>query len=63
MNRIKIVQLNINSIRNKFDVLVPAVVRNKIDSSLPEAKFEIDGFTTLYRVDRDCHGRRGVYCI
>ena len=28
MNRIKIGQLNINSIRNKFDLLVLAVVRN-----------------------------------
>ena len=28
MNRIKFGQLNINSIRNKFDLLVPAVVRN-----------------------------------
>ena len=27
MNRIKIGQLNINSIGNKFDLLVPAVVR------------------------------------
>ena len=65
MNRIKIGQLNINSIRNKFDLLVPAVVKNldillitetKIDNSFPEAQFEIDGFTTRYRVDRDCHG-------
>ena len=65
MNKIKIGQLNINSITNKFDLLIPAVVRNfyvllttetKIDSSFPEAQFEIDGFTTPYRVDRDCHG-------
>ena len=65
MNRIKIGQLNINSIRNKFDLLVPTVVGNldillitetKIDSSFPEAQFEIDGFTTPYRVDRDCRG-------
>ena len=62
---IKIGQFNINAIRNKFDLLVPAVVRNldnlfitdtKTDSSFPEAQFEIDGFTTPYRVDRDCHG-------
>ena len=65
MNRIKIGQLNINSIRNKCDLLVPAVVRNldilsisetKIDSSFPEAQLDIHGFTTPYRVDRDCHG-------
>ena len=60
----KIGQLSIISIKNKFDLLIPAVVRNleiliitetKIDSSFPEAQFEIDGFTTPYRVDRDCH--------
>ena len=65
MNRIKIGQLNINSIRNKFDLLDPAVAGNldillitetKIDSFFPEAQFEIDGFTTPYRVNRDCHG-------
>ena len=65
MNRIKIGQLNINSIRNIFDLLVLAVVRNldilliaetKIDSSFPERQFEIVGFTTPYRVDRDCYG-------
>ena len=65
MNRIKIGQFNINAIRNKFDLLVPAVVRNldnllitdtKTDSSFPEAQCEINGFTTPYRVDRDCHG-------
>ena len=65
MNRIKIDQLNANSIRNKSDLLDPAVVRNlvillitetKIDSSFPEAQFEIDGFTTPYSVDRGCQG-------
>ena len=65
MNRIRIDQLNVNSIRNKFDLLDPAVVRNlvillitetKIDSSFPEAQFEINGFTTPYSVDRGCHG-------
>ena len=65
MNRIKIGQLNINSIRNKSNLLVPAVVRNlnillitetKIDSSFPEGQFEIDAFTTPYRVDRNFMG-------
>ena len=45
--------------------MVPAVVRNldillltetKIESPFSEAQFEIDGFTTLYRFDGDCHG-------
>ena len=67
MNRMKICQLsqlNMNSITNKFDLLVPAVVRNldillirktKIDSSFPEPQFENVGFATPYRADRDCH--------
>ena len=72
MNRIKIGQLNINLIRNNFDLLVPAVARNldillitetKIDSSFPEGQFEIDGFTTPYRVDRDCHGGGMLFYI
>ena len=50
--------------RNKFNLLVPAVVRNldiflitesKTDNSFSEAQFEIDGFTIPYRVDRDCN--------
>ena len=62
MNRIKIAQLNINFIRNKLDLFVPAVVRSvnilsitetKIETSFPEGQFEIDGFTTPYRVDKD----------
>ena len=65
MNRIKLDQLNINSIKKKFDLFVPALVRNlyillvtetKINSSFPEGQFEVDGFTTPYRVDRDYDG-------
>ena len=65
MNRIKIAQLNINFIRNKLDLFVPAVVgsvnilsitETKIETSFPEGQFEIDGFTTPYRVDKDWHG-------
>ena len=62
VNRIKIGQLNINSIRNKFDLLAPAVVRN-LDNLLITAQFEIDGFTTPWRVDRDCHGGGILLCI
>ena len=32
------------------------ITETKIDSSFSEAQFEIDGFTTPYRVDKDCHG-------
>ena len=45
--------------------MVPVIVRNlyillvtetKIISSFPEGQFEIDGFTTPCRVERDYHG-------
>ena len=64
-NRITIAQLNINSIRNKFDFLKEMVCDNvdillitetKIDSSFPIAQFQIDGYTTPYRLDRDENG-------
>ena len=63
-NRIIIAQLNINSIRNKFDSLNEIIEDNidallisetKIDSSFPTAQFYIDGFTT-YRRGRNING-------
>ena len=63
-NRLIVAQLNINSIRNKFDSLVEMVKENvdillisetKIDSSFPKVQFHIDGFTT-YRRDRNIYG-------
>ena len=63
-NRLIIGQLNINSIRNKFDSLneiikdnidVLLISETKIDSSFPTAQFHIDGFTT-YRRDRNLNG-------
>ena len=64
-NRITIAQLNINSIRNKFDFLkemvrdnvdILLITETKIDSSFPIAQFQIDGYTTPYRLDRDENG-------
>ena len=63
-NRLIIAQININSIRNKFDFLLPIVNNNvdillvsetKIDSSFPNAQFHIKGYTT-YRLDRTQNG-------
>ena len=59
-----IAQLNINSLRNKFDSFSQMVKDNvdillisetKIDSSFPTAQFNINGFTT-YRRDRNING-------
>ena len=64
MSRIKIGKLSISSIRKKFDLFVLDVVRNldillisetKIGRSFSEAQFEINGFATPYRVDKDFH--------
>lgn len=63
-NRLIIRQLNINSLRNKFDSLSSMIKDNidillisetKIDTSFPTAQFLIEGFT-IYRRDRDANG-------
>ena len=65
MNRIIIAQININSIRNKFDALVSGIRGNvdiltisetKIDDSFPNRQFLIDGYTAPYRLDRNSVG-------
>ena len=59
-----IAQLNIISLRYKFDSLVEILHSNvdillisetKIDSSFPTAQFKIEGYTT-YRLDRNSNG-------
>ena len=64
-NRIIIAQLNINSIRNKIDML-STIVRNKIDilcitetkldDTFPLSNFFISGFSPPYRLDRSSKG-------
>ena len=57
-------QLNINSLHNKFDSLVRMLHNNldkllisetKIDSSFLTAQFQIEGYKT-YRLDRNANG-------
>ena len=64
-NRVTIAQINVNSIRNKLDFLcemirgnidILQITETKIDSSFPSAQFQIDGYTTPYRLDRDSNG-------
>ena len=59
--RLIIAQLNINSLRSKFDSLVeilhsnvdlPLISETKIDSSFPAAQFKIKGYTP-YRLERN----------
>ena len=63
-NRFIIAQLNIISLRYKFDSLVEILRNNvetlliseiKIDSSFPTTHFKIEGYTT-YRLDRNSNG-------
>ena len=64
-NRVTIAQINVNSIRNKFDFLcemirgnidILLITETKIDSSFSSAQFQIDGYTTPFRFDRDSNG-------
>ena len=65
INRLIIGQLNINSLRNKFESLVQQVSRNidilmvsetKLDNSFPVSQFFIESFTPLFRLDRGNNG-------
>ena len=64
-NRITIAQINIDSLRNKFNFLCEAVrgniymllvTKTKLDSSFPSAQFHMHGYTTHYRLDRNATG-------
>ena len=61
LNRIIINQININSIRNKIDLLSETVLKNidilmvsvtKIDMSFPTSQFVIQSFAVPFRLDR-----------
>ena len=65
VNRLICAQLNINSIRNKFESLVDVITNNidiliisetKLGPSLPTGKFHIHGFSEPYRFDRNVNG-------
>ena len=64
-DRLIFAQLNINSLRNKFDYLsdlvkgkvdVLLIWETKIDDSFPKGQFLIQGFSAPYRLDRNCQG-------
>ena len=57
--------LNINSIRNKFDIMKPMlmhdldifmVTETKLDDSFPVSQFNVEGFSTPFRLDRNKTG-------
>ena len=64
INRLIFAQLNINSLRNKFDspqhiinkyTDVMLISETKIDSSFPSFQFHLEGYVTSYRFDRNAN--------
>ena len=62
MNKLIFGHLNINSLRNKFDLLseqvkgsidILMVSETKLDDSFPEGQFLIEGFHSPFRFDRN----------
>ena len=65
LNRIVLAHLNINSLRNKFDLLIDQIKGNvdvlvisetKLDDSFPTGQFKILGYASPFRLDRDENG-------
>ena len=65
LNRVILAQVNINSMRNKFDLLaegikgkvdVLMISETKIDETFPYKRFYVEGFIPPYRLDRHSHG-------
>ena len=61
MHRLIFAHININSIRNKFDMLADLIVgkvdlllisETKLDDTFPSSQFQISGFSTSFRLDR-----------
>ena len=64
-NRIVIAHLNIISMRNKFEMFslsfhgvidILMICETKIHDSLPTKQFIIEGYSTIYRLDRNDRG-------
>ena len=65
LNKIVVGHLNINSIRNKFNFLAHQVKGNidilmisekKLDEIFPPSQFFLDGYSVLFRYDRNGNG-------
>ena len=64
-NRLVCAHLNINSVRNKFELLINIIKDNidilmvsetKLDSSFPKGQFQLHGYSEPYRLDRNGYG-------
>ena len=65
VNCIIVAQVNVNSIRNKFDALMTGIQNKvdillisetKLDENFPTKQFSVEGFTSPYRLDRNGFG-------
>ena len=65
VNKLIIAYLNINSLRNRFEFLIPLTKDNidvlmisetKLDESFPINQFMINGFSAPFRLDRNDKG-------
>ena len=65
INRLIVGQLNINSIRNKFEALksivsgnldILVVTESKLDNSFPDGQFLMEGYSPPFRLDRNANG-------
>ena len=65
VNKLIFGQLNINSLRNKFDMVselikgfvdIFMISETKLDDSFPEGQFFLDGYHTPFRFDRNGNG-------
>ena len=65
INKLIFVQLNVNSLRNKFESLqhtinkhidVLLISETKVDSSFPSVQFHLEGYATSHKLDRNANG-------
>ena len=64
LNKLIIRHLNINSLRNKFELLTHQIKDNidlmiserNLDESFPTSQFFMNGFSSPHRLDRNCNG-------
>ena len=65
LNKLVVAHLNINPLRIKFcnvshkitsNVEIFMISETKLDHSFPDGQFLIEGYSILYRIDRNCHG-------
>ena len=72
MNKPIFGHLNINSLRNKFDlfseqvkgsIYIIMVSATKLDDSFPEAQFLIEGLYSSFRFDRNINGGGIILCV